>query len=74
MTGGADGTVRTYGCEICGGVDDLLALAESRLAGTRRELTQDEREHYLRLIAPATAARSRRAGGARRRTAPASER
>ena len=27
-----DGTVRTYACRICGGIDDLLALADSRLA------------------------------------------
>jgi WD40 repeat protein len=47
VTGGVDGTVRTYGCEICGGVDELLALAERRLAQTRRELTADERAQYL---------------------------
>ena len=47
MTGGVDGTVRTYVCEICGGVDDLLALAESRLAATHRELTPEEREQFL---------------------------
>jgi len=47
VTGGVDGTVRTYTCEICGGIDDLLALAEKRLASTRRELTPDERAQYL---------------------------
>ena len=47
VTGGVDGTVRTYRCEICGGVDQLIELAESRLAGTRRELTAEERERYL---------------------------
>jgi WD40 repeat protein len=47
VTGGADGTVRTYRCEVCGGVDELIPLAESRLAGTRRQLTQAERERYL---------------------------
>jgi WD40 repeat protein len=47
VTGGVDGTVRTYVCEICGGVDDLLALAESRLAATRRELTPEERQQFL---------------------------
>jgi WD40 repeat protein len=47
VTGGVDGTVRSYVCEICGGVDDLLALAESRLAATRRELTREEREQFL---------------------------
>jgi WD40 repeat protein len=48
VTGGVDGTVRTYDCEICGGLDDLLAIAERRLAQTRRGLTADERERYLR--------------------------
>ena len=47
VTGGADGTVRTYRCEICGRVDDLVELAERQLAGTRRELTQAERDFYL---------------------------
>ncbi len=48
LTGGADGTVRTFDCEICGNVDRLLALARTRLAQTRRELTPEERERYLR--------------------------
>ena len=48
VTGGVDGTVRTYECEVCGGIDDVLALAEDRLAATRRELTVDERDQYLR--------------------------
>jgi WD40 repeat protein len=47
VTGGVDGTVRTYSCEICGGIDHLLALANRRLAATRRELTAEEREQYL---------------------------
>jgi WD40 repeat protein len=47
VTGGADGTVRTYRCELCGGVDELAALAEKRLAATGRELTPEERELYL---------------------------
>jgi WD40 repeat protein len=46
-TGGVDGTVRLYGCDICGGVDDLVALADSRLARTGRTLTDAERERYL---------------------------
>jgi WD40 repeat protein len=46
-TGGVDGTVRLYRCDICGGVDDLVALADSRLARTGRELTDAERERYL---------------------------
>ena len=48
VTGGVDGTVRTYVCDICGGIDHLLALAGQRLAATRRELTAEEREQYLR--------------------------
>jgi WD40 repeat protein len=47
VTGGVDGTVRTYSCDICGGIGHLLALAEQRLAATRRELTDDERKQYL---------------------------
>jgi WD40 repeat protein len=37
LTASRDGTVRTYRCEICGGIDELLPLAEVRLAriGTR---------------------------------------
>ena len=30
--GGVDGTIRTYTCEVCGGISDLLALADRRLA------------------------------------------
>jgi WD40 repeat protein len=31
-TGGESGAVRTYDCQVCGGVDELVDLAESRLA------------------------------------------
>ncbi len=47
VTGGVDGTIRTYRCEVCGGLDELLALAQNRLAATGRELTAGERERYL---------------------------
>ena len=47
VTGGVDGTVRTYVCEVCGELDELMALTEQRLAGTGRELTTEERERYL---------------------------
>ena len=47
VTGGDDGTVRTYRCAVCGGVDDLLALAGRGSQATRRELTPAERERYL---------------------------
>jgi hypothetical protein len=46
-TGGEDGIVRRYECRICGGVEDLLALADSRLAGTRRVISDEERERYF---------------------------
>ena len=42
-----DGTVQTYVCEFCGGVDDLLALARKQLRATRRTLTTLERRTYL---------------------------
>ena len=47
-TGGIDGTVRRYACRICGGIDDLLALADSRLAGTHRVISEEETDQYLR--------------------------
>jgi WD40 repeat protein len=43
----ADGTVRRYRCELCGGLDELTALAESRLRATNRTLTDEERVRYL---------------------------
>ncbi len=48
VTGGVDGTVRTYDCVICGDLGALVELAEKRLAATRRELTPAERTRYLR--------------------------
>jgi WD40 repeat protein len=42
-----DGTVRRYVCELCGGLDQLTTLARSRLRGTGRALTADERARYL---------------------------
>ncbi len=42
VTGGVDGTIRTYRCDICGGLDELVKLAERRLAATGSELTADE--------------------------------
>ena len=32
VTGGADNSVRTYDCKLCGGVDQLLPIARARLA------------------------------------------
>ncbi len=34
-------------CAVCGGLDDLLPLARTRLAQTGRKLTPEERERYL---------------------------
>jgi WD40 repeat protein len=47
LVAGSDGTLSSYSCEVCGGVADLLALADRRLAATGRELTSEERRHYL---------------------------
>ena len=47
FTGGDDGAVRRYECRICGGVNDLLALADRRLVGTGRVMSGEERERYF---------------------------
>jgi WD40 repeat protein len=47
VTSSADGTVRTYRCDLCGGLDELLALARRQLAATHRTLTPAERRRYL---------------------------
>ena len=47
LVAGTDGTLSSYSCEVCGGVAELLALADRRLAATGRELTPEERRHYL---------------------------
>lgn len=41
------GVVSRYVCRLCGGIPDLLGLAEERLAATGRQLTPEERELYL---------------------------
>jgi WD40 repeat protein len=41
------GVVAAYDCRICGGIPELLALADERLAATGRELTPEERELYF---------------------------
>jgi WD40 repeat protein len=48
LTTSADGTVRTYLCELCGGIRDLIRLAEARRSALERELTPAERRRYLR--------------------------
>ena len=47
VTSSADGTVRTYRCDLCGGLDELLTLAQRQLAATHRTLTPAERRRYL---------------------------
>jgi WD40 repeat protein len=47
VTSGADG-VRRFLCDTCGGLTDLLRLAERRLAATERAFTEAERRLYLR--------------------------
>ena len=47
VTASRDGTVRLYRCDVCRGVDDLVALARRRLERTARELTREERALYL---------------------------
>ena len=46
VTRGDDG-VRTYVCDVCGGLRQLVALAERRLAATSRDLSPAERRRYL---------------------------
>ena len=44
LTAGEDGTARVYVCASCGSVDDVLALARTRVT---RALTSSERRQYL---------------------------
>ena len=46
-TGGVDGTVRLFRCQVCGGVDELKELADERLEETGRQLTDEERARYV---------------------------
>ena len=41
------GVVRRHVCELCGGLDELTALAETRLARTEATLSAEERARYL---------------------------
>ena len=43
----AGGVVRRYECALCGGLDELMSLAETRLRGTGRALTAEERARFL---------------------------
>ncbi len=47
VSAGDDGTVRTYLCELCGTVDELVTLANRRFARLGRNLTPAEEKRYL---------------------------
>jgi WD40 repeat protein len=47
LTSSRDGTLRTYTCELCGNIADLLTAANARLAALARTLTPSERKRYL---------------------------
>ncbi len=47
LTSSRDGTLRTYTCELCGNIEDLLTTANARLATLSRPLTPGERNRYL---------------------------
>lgn len=46
VTAGADRTVRVYACEVCGGLDALVRVAQARLARTGRAPSADERARF----------------------------
>jgi WD40 repeat protein len=43
-----DGTVRSYRCGVCGGLDELLRLADARIHATGGRLTAAERRSLVR--------------------------
>jgi WD40 repeat protein len=47
LTASLDGTVRTYTCEICGNLPQLVTLARERLERTSSALTATQRARYL---------------------------
>jgi hypothetical protein len=48
LTADRDGGTRSYRCEICGGLEELIGIAQRRLAATGRRLTASERAPYVR--------------------------
>jgi WD40 repeat protein len=52
VTSSRDGTVRTYTCALCRSTDDLLALADTRVARLTRPLTPTQRRRYLATRSP----------------------
>lgn len=47
LTSSRDGTVREYGCDLCGGVNALVAVAEARLGALGRPLSDAARRRYV---------------------------
>ena len=47
LTREEDGTVRRYVCELCGDLDELTVLAQTRLRATGRTVTDADRARYL---------------------------
>jgi WD40 repeat protein len=47
LTSSRDGTVRTYMCEVCGGLESLAAVAELRLDALARPLSAAGRVQYV---------------------------
>jgi WD40 repeat protein len=47
VTRETNGTVRRWACELCGRLDELVALGEARLRATGRRLSSEERARYL---------------------------
>jgi WD40 repeat protein len=47
LTSSRDGTIRVYRCELCGGIDALLGLANKRITGLGRLMTPAQRQRYL---------------------------
>ena len=43
VTGGRSGAVRTYDCELCGGIDELIPLARRRLEQLRPDVLAPSR-------------------------------
>jgi WD40 repeat protein len=48
VAAGAGGSVRTYRCELCGTLEELVRIARARVAATGRRLTPAERAEYVR--------------------------
>jgi hypothetical protein len=47
LTASVDGTARTYMCSVCGGILELVRLAQAHIAALERYLTSAERRRYL---------------------------